>query len=612
MDEAGDCCRRVLAIQPDHVEAHINLGHVFFRHRKFDEAITQYEIALESNPQSISALNNLAKACQAGDKIQKYVARYRKAIEVLPDPTEARAVFIGVIKNIHLSKYDPWLDEELQKYFTTPGIDYRASTTFTAQLLKLKYKIEAPVAHDDGALRNLIDPIASDKLFLIFLENSVNTDDSLEALLTKVRHELLLDYFREKTVDRAKLGLIASLAFQGLNNEYVLAVDEEEDRLLAALRQDIEQSVPLIHSPNEDLEGKLFVFGMYESLYLLACRKHLSRMPRAAWSEYFRPILEQMLINPLEEEKIKSEIAQISDVEDQTSQLVQSQYEENPYPRWVSITDIRKRNISVVLKQWFPHFTPPAFLNGPIQILVAGCGTGKHPIQVALSYENAEITAVDLSKSSLAYASRMARKYNVRNIHFLQGDILQLSSLQKQFHIIECSGVLHHMEDPLRGWKILTDLLVKDGLIYVGLYSEIARRQIVAAREIIKNENILPDRRSIRKFRERILRREFGDLIYELSRKSYDFYSISGCRDLLFHFKEHRFTLPQINAALAELNLEFIGFILDSAETADRYREQFPEDQEMRNLLFWDKFENTYPASFARMYQLWCQNKKVD
>ena len=183
----------------------------------------------------------------------------------------------------------------------------------------------------------------------------------------------------------------------------------------------------------------------------------------------------------------------IGSIEDQTSQLVQSQYEENPYPRWLSIPELKKANIKRHLKRLFPHFVAPDFLDGPIQILIAGCGTGRQPIQAAMYYDNVEITAVDISKSSLAYAIRMARKYGVKNITFMQGDILELSKLNKKFHVIECTGVLHHMKNPFSGWKVLAGLLVKKGLMTIGLYSELGRKQIVAAREIIQNENLASD-----------------------------------------------------------------------------------------------------------------------
>ena len=46
-----------------------------------------------------------------------------------------------------------------------------------------------------------------------------------------------------------------------------------------------------------------------------------------------------------------------------------------------------------------------------------------------------------------------------------------------------------------------------------------------------------------------------------------DFFSTSGCRDLLFHVQEHRFTIPQIAAFLAENDLAFVGFDLDHFTT---------------------------------------------
>ena len=35
-------------------------------------------------------------------------------------------------------------------------------------------------------------------------------------------------------------------------------------------------------------------------------------------------------------------------------------------------------------------------------------------------------------------------------------DILEISLLEKQFDIIECGGVLHHMNNPIQGLKALS------------------------------------------------------------------------------------------------------------------------------------------------------------
>ena len=45
----------------------------------------------------------------------------------------------------------------------------------------------------------------------------------------------------------------------------------------------------------------------------------------------------------------------------------------------------------------------------------------------------------------------------------MQADILNLKKLNRQFDIIESSGVLHHMENPTVGWEILTECLKPGG-----------------------------------------------------------------------------------------------------------------------------------------------------
>ena len=84
---------------------------------------------------------------------------------------------------------------------------------------------------------------------------------------------------------------------------------------------------------------------------------------------------------------------------------------------------------------------------------------------------------------------------------------------------------------------------------------------------------------------------------------------MSGCRDLLFHVQEHRFTLPQIAALIEQLGLTFVGFELTDPGAAARYRGQFPGDPALSNLDNWHRLELDYPYAFARMYQFWVRRK---
>ena len=88
--------------------------------------------------------------------------------------------------------------------------------------------------------------------------------------------------------------------------------------------------------------------------------------------------------------------------------------------------------------------------------------------------------------------------------------------------------------------------------------------------------------------------------------ESGDFYSISTCRDLLFHVQEHRLTLPQIASFLQDNNLQFLGFELDPGLTG-QYRRRFPEDASLSDLSRWHAFEMENPKTFAGMYQFWVQ-----
>ena len=118
------------------------------------------------------------------------------------------------------------------------------------------------------------------------------------------------------------------------------------------------------------------------------------------------------------------------------------------------------------------------------EILVAGCGTGEQIFSTIGGYESWRITAIDISRPSLAYAKRQTGAHGLPDITYAVCDILDVSLLGKDFDIIECTGVLHHMADPLQGWRALLACLRPGGLMLVALYSTLARTDIQAARDL--------------------------------------------------------------------------------------------------------------------------------
>ena len=153
------------------------------------------------------------------------------------------------------------------------------------------------------------------------------------------------------------------------------------------------------------------------------------------------------------------------------------------------------------------------------------------------------------------------------------------------------------------GWRALTGRLRPGGFMRIGLYSELARASVVAARELIAREGFPDDADGIRAARHALMR-TLGDEHAQLFRWR-DFYSLQEVRDLVFHVQEHRFTIPQIQDALRTLGLEFVGFDLRGPALLNGFRERFPEPGAESDLAAWAVYEAENPGAFAAMYQFW-------
>jgi SAM-dependent methyltransferase len=321
-----------------------------------------------------------------------------------------------------------------------------------------------------------------------------------------------------------------------------------------------------------------------------------------------RALIRQQVEEPREERLIAASLPRLTPIDDAVSRAVRAQYEDHPYPRWQGRARLAGASAERVLTGLFPHLAARAIAwpDSPA-ILVAGCGTGHHSIATAQRFANCRVTAVDLSLASLAYASRKTREAGLENIDYAQADILGLGALTQRFDMIESAGVLHHMADPLAGWRVLRGLLAPGGFMKIGLYSERGRRSIVAARTVVEESGLAADAEGIRAGRDALGALPVSHPARQVVERP-DFFSMSTCRDMIFHVQEHRFDLPGIAAMIAGLGLEFVGFELASRASARAYRARFPDDPAMLSLANWDAFEADHPGTFAGMFLFWVRD----
>jgi ubiquinone/menaquinone biosynthesis C-methylase UbiE len=304
-------------------------------------------------------------------------------------------------------------------------------------------------------------------------------------------------------------------------------------------------------------------------------------------------MLQLQLFEPMQERQIAKGIHSLSDINDDVSQKVRAQYEENPYPRWRSV--LRK-----------DHNKNKTQLSQKLQdknILIAGCGTGSHILMVRDENPIGHITALDLSMASLSYAKRKITEMDLlEDIRFIHGDILNVAQLDEEFDHIESAGVLHHMEDPLKGWKELVKLLKPGGTMKIGLYSEAARRAVVEMRNVIQEQNFPHDLDGIRAARQYVMDSAQDSVLHDLL-VFRDFFSTSSCRDLIFHVQEHRYTIDRLKEELDILGLEFVEMYFSATVHRNAYVKMFPDDPHCRNLDYIKAFEEKTPETFRGMYQ---------
>jgi SAM-dependent methyltransferase len=214
----------------------------------------------------------------------------------------------------------------------------------------------------------------------------------------------------------------------------------------------------------------------------------------------------------------------------------------------------------------------------------------------------AQALAIDLSLSSLSYAKRKTPASLAGRIDYAQADILNLASIGRTFDVIDASGVLHHMADPIEGWRILLTLLRSGGLMHLAFYSAAGRGDVAAARAFIAENKFGSTPAEIRRCRQELLK----TALVSVTRFS-DFFTTSECRDLLFHVHEARVTIPIIKSFVGEHGLKFIGFEFD-LPVLQRYRNEFAAaGWSLTDLDRWQAFEAKYPDTFSGMYQFWVQ-----
>lgn len=447
-----------------------------------------------------------------------------------------------------------------------------------------------------------IETIIGDAYMRAVLENTVVRDAVFERWLTALRAAFL----RLAVADAAKangdvVAFCASLARQCYINEYVFAFGDAEGELAAKLAAMISDAL----AKGEPVEAmRIAALAMARPLYTLPDAEKLTQRK---WPSAVDAVVTQQVREPREEAALCETLPQLTPISGGVTAAVRQQYEENPYPRWVKLSPPPPPMVlDELIRHQFPA-TPFRPLNkSGLDILIAGCGTGRIALDITQSFAGARTLAIDLSRASLAAAKRKTPASLKNSIEFAQADIMSIGSIGRDFDYINAGGVLHHMGDPLAGWRELIKLMRPDALMQIGLYSAHARQEINAARKLIAERGFPSTVEGIRQARQDLFA---GGAKYNFMTLR-DFFTTSEVRDLIFHVHEQQFTIPEIADFIAANGLNFIGFEFSNQAVHQHHRAVFQKNGwSLSDLARWDAYERDNPDIFANMYVFWVQKR---
>jgi len=233
-------------------------------------------------------------------------------------------------------------------------------------------------------------------------------------------------------------------------------------------------------------------------------------------------------------------------------------YNHHPYPP--PIKDLEKYR-----KRWqdqnrrladFHLFWPNQPFRDGGSVLIAGCGTSQ-AAKYALRQPIAQVIGIDNSETSIEHTLILKNKYDLKNLELKVLPIERVEELDERFDKIICTGVLHHLPDPVIGLNALQSVLKPGGAIHLMVYAPYGRTGIYMLQDFCRRIGVESNSNEIHN-----LARTLGLLpedhpLQQRLHDSLDFQSEAGLADALLHPQDRAYSVPQVFELIKGCGLTF-------------------------------------------------------
>ena len=177
-------------------------------------------------------------------------------------------------------------------------------------------------------------------------------------------------------------------------------------------------------------------------------------------------------------------------------------------------------------------------------ILVAGCGT-MQAVHQAVRWPRARVVGIDVSAKSIELAEGLKRKHRLDNLELRRLAVESADELGERFDYAVCTGVLHHLADPVAGLGALGRAIRSGGALNVMVYAPYGRAGVYMLQEYCRRLGIGWSDADIRDLAATLKALPADHPLVPLLRASPDFSNPDALADALLHPRDRAYDVAQ-------------------------------------------------------------------
>ena len=190
------------------------------------------------------------------------------------------------------------------------------------------------------------------------------------------------------------------------------------------------------------------------------------------------------------------------------------------------------------------------------RILVAGCGTTQ-AARHAMFRGEADVVGIDVSSTSIEHSRGLALRHGLDNLTLRRLAIEDVGDLGQSFDHIVCTGVLHHLADPVAGLRALGDVLEPGGAITLMVYAPYGRAGIYLLQDYCRRLGITTNSHELADLVATLREIPTAHPISRLLRESPDFRDDDALADALLNPRDRAYAVPELLGLLSSGGLRF-------------------------------------------------------